>query len=185
VTDPHGSLEERFRSGITLPQLLERTVVNRELWLALFKRAQAGEATVERVRALGGQWHFLVLSEDWCGDSVNVLPVIERLAAAAGNLDMRIVSREENPDLMEAHLTNGSRSIPVVIVLDSTFAERGWWGPRPAELQRWMVSEGKALPNKAERYRHARGWYARDRGESTLEETVALLERLAGDASPP
>jgi hypothetical protein len=79
---------------------------------------------------------------------------------------------------MEAHLTGKSRSIPVVIVLDEAFRERGWWGPRPTVLQRWVSGQGQLL-EKTARYREARAWYARDRGRTTLEEVVSLLERSA------
>jgi hypothetical protein len=53
-----------------------------------------------------------VLSEDWCGDAVNSVPYLARLAELAPNLDLRVLARDENPDLMDAHLTRGSRSIP-------------------------------------------------------------------------
>jgi hypothetical protein len=92
--------------------------------------------------------------------------------------DGALLGREANPDLMDAHLTNGSRSIPVVMVLDSRYEERGWWGPRPTELQAWVMREGMRL-SKTDRYRELRRWYARDRGLTTLSEVVMLLERAA------
>ena len=79
----------------------------------------------------------------------------------------------------DAHLTNGrSRSIPVVIVYDEEFNEVGWWGPRPSEVQRWVIDEGLSLPTP-ERYKIVRQWYAKDKGESTLRE---LLEVIADAA---
>jgi hypothetical protein len=77
---------------------------------------------------------------------------------------------------MDGHRTGKSRSIPIVIVLDSQFAERAWWGPRPAPLQGWVVNAGRAL-TPAERYREVRRWYARDRGTTTLAELLATLRR--------
>jgi len=130
------------------------------------------------VAALSGEWHLLVINEDWCGDAVNTVPHVARLAELASNLDVRIIGREANPDIMDTHLTNGSRSIPIVIALDERFVEHGWWGPRPGELQRWATDEGRLL-EKDERYRHIRTWYARDRGRTTLTEVLALLERSA------
>lgn len=118
---------------------------------------------------------FLVIAEDWCGDAVNTLPVLAALADRAENLDLRVLSRDANAGLMDAHLTNGTRSTPIVIVLDRDFVERGWWGPRPAELQRWFATVGRTMP-KEERYRHIRGWYARDRGASALDEVISILE---------
>jgi hypothetical protein len=103
---------------------------------------------------------------------------VARLAQEAG-WDFRVFSRDENPDLMETHLTNGrSRSIPVVIVYDEAFREIGWWGPRPGDLQSWVLTEGLAMPSP-ERYKVVRRWYARDKGRTTLEELLGLLEQAA------
>ncbi len=162
--------------------MLANAQKNAELWAAVWKRAEVPLAFVERVNALGGAWHLLVLSADWCGDAVNTLPAIVRLAEASSNVDLRILERDANLDLMDAHLTGTSRSIPAVIVLDADYVERGWWGPRPYELQRWVLGEGQAL-EKSERYKHVRGWYARDRAVTTLEEVVSLLERAVASYS--
>ncbi len=145
------------------------------------QRARAVVPTdlLERVEALAGRWHLLVISEDWCIDSQSVVPVAAALADAASNLDLRTVSRDAEPELMDAHLTNGTaRSIPVVIVLDADFQERGWWGSRPQPLKERVAAEWKQL-EKPERNKEIRRWYAMDKGRTTLEEIVALLERVA------
>ena len=136
------------------------------------------EDYVRRVSSLPGRWHLLVLSEDWCGDAVNTVPIVARLVERCPNVDMRVLARDVNPDLMDAHLTGGSRSIPVIIVLDEAYEERAWWGPRPTALQRWVSGQGQLL-EKTARYREARTWYARDRGRTTLDEVVSMLERAA------
>lgn len=151
---------------------------NRDLWLAFVKRAVVPADVVARAAAVPGRWHLLALSESWCGDAVNILPPVAALAAAAPKLELRVLRRDANLDLMDAHLTAGSRSIPVVLVLDDRYRERGWWGPRPRALQAWVASKGRTLEAK-ERYREMRGWYARDHGRSTLEEIVSLIERVA------
>lgn len=170
------SLRERFLGAPELEDMIAAAQKNAELWAAVWRRADVPDDYVRRVAALGGAWHLLVLSEDWCGDAVNTVPIVARLAELSPNVDLRVLARDENADLMDAHLTGTSRSIPVVIVLDAQFRERGWWGPRPAELQQWVLGPGQAL-EKDERYKRIRAWYARDRGRSTLEEVVALMER--------
>ncbi|MBX6365814.1 MAG: thioredoxin family protein [Gemmatimonadetes bacterium] len=169
---------ERWWDAVTFGEFLDAAVANRGLWSEFYRRARVEAAAVERVAALGGRWHLLVLSEDWCGDAVNTVPVLARLADLAPNLELRLLGRDSNPELMDAHLTGTSRSIPVVMVLDGQLRETGWWGPRPSELQRWFVETGRRLPPK-ERYTALRRWYARDRGRSTVEEVVMLLERSA------
>lgn len=177
-------MKDRYQSAPSYEQFAQSAEANRELWTAIRARVVVPPEMVRRVEALPGHWHLLVLTEDWCGDAVNTVPVIAALADAARNLDARMLERDQNPDLMDAHLTNGSRSIPVVVVLDENYGEVGWWGPRPEVLQTWVMSEGKQLPTD-ERYREVRKWYARDRGLTTLEELVSLLEASAGQPITP
>jgi hypothetical protein len=170
-------LPERFASGSTFEQLLARRKDNGDLWSAIYRRAAIDEDAMRRARALQHRFHFLVLNEDWCGDSVNVLPYVARLTEASDKLEMRILGRDANRDLMDAHLTGASRSIPIVIVYDSVFRELGWWGPRPGPLQRWVMNEGLALP-KPDRYPLVRAWYARDKGRTIVSELLSIVEGL-------
>lgn len=172
-------MPERYAAAATFEAYLETVEANEKLWRDAGRLARIADADVARAAALPRTWHLLVLSEDWCGDAVNSVPFLARLADAAPTLDLRVLGRDANPDLMDAHLTGASRSIPVAIVYDAHFQERGWWGPRPAELQRWVLGEGRAL-EKPERYRQVRTWYARDRGRTTVAEVLGLLERAAG-----
>lgn len=178
ITPDRPTLRDRYRAALGFEELLGSVVKNAELWAAMWRHARVDEDHVRRVASLPGTWHLLVLSEDWCGDAVNTVPVVARLVARCPNLDLRILGRDANPDLMDAHLTGAARSIPVIIVLDEAFEERGWWGPRPTVLQRWVSGQGQLL-EKTSRYREARTWYARDRGQTTLEEVVSMLERAA------
>ena len=170
--------QERFDSAPTFERYLEGVVKNRELWLGVFERVRLPEELMTAALAVPGGWHLVALSEDWCGDAVNTLSVIARLADEAG-WDLRVLSRDENPDLMDGHLTNGrSRSIPVVIVYDENFDEVGWWGPRPGEIQAWVMDEGLALPSP-ERYKVVRRWYAQDHGRTTLRELLDVFRTAA------
>ena len=170
-------LRERFYSGTTFEDLLARPKGNSDLWNAIYKRAVLDSDAVARVKALEHRFHLLILNEDGCGDSVNVLPYVARLAESSDCLEMRILGRDTNRDLMDAHLTGKARSIPIVIVYDADFNEKGWWGPRPGPLQNWVVTEGLALP-KPDRYPLIRAWYARDKGKTIVSELLSIIERL-------
>jgi len=99
------------------------------------------------------------------------------MAEVLPNVQIRVLKRDENPELMDAFLTNGSRSIPLALVLRPDFSVAGRWGPRPAELQAFVVAEKKAALRPVDDiYRDVRRWYARDRGESTIR---ALLDLMA------
>jgi hypothetical protein len=175
------TLAERYDAAPDWPTYLAGTVKNHELWMAIDRHVEIGPEQLDTARAAavaGGVRHVLALSEDWCGDAVNILPWIGHLVGMMPGVDIRVLGRDANPDLMNAHLTGTSRSIPVVILYDEAFRELGWWGPRPAELQAWILETGLALP-RDERYREVRTWYARDKGESILAEITALMRRAA------
>lgn len=164
--------------GYTWSAYLEDEVqTNRALWEGVTRGVKLPEWALEQARAAGGEWKLLVISEDWCGDASNTVPVIAALAEAAPNLEIRIVKRDVNPELMDAYLTGTARSIPLAIVLDGDFRPVGRWGPRPAELQDFVLREKAAGTRPAgEIYRDVRAWYARDRGETTLREVLEVIE---------
>ena len=170
------TLRERFYAGSTFEDLLSRPKGNSDLWNSIYKRAVLDGEAVERVKALEHRFHLLVLNEDWCGDSVNILPYVARLAEATDHLEMRILGRDNNRDLMDAHLTGKARSIPIVIVYDDDFIQKGAWGPRPGPLQQWVMTEGLALP-KPDRYPLIRAWYARDKGRTIVSEIISIFEK--------
>lgn len=160
--------------------LADEVRTNRALWEGVARGARVPGWALERAAAAGGSWKLLVISEDWCGDASNTVPVVAALAEAAPQLEMRVVKRDENPELMDAYLTGEARSIPLVVLLDGEFRPRGRWGPRPAELQEFVLREkGSGAREPAEIYRDVRTWYARDRGETTLREVLAIVEAAA------
>jgi thioredoxin family protein len=148
-------------------------IQTRGLWYGLFRLARV-PAWAETMLPLGQARRLLVLAEDWCGDASNTIPVLARWAESVSGMSLRILQRDENPELMNRYLTNGARSIPIVIVLDEDYQEIGHWGPRPVELQSWVMANKATLP-KEERYKEIRRWYARDHGESTIREVSALM----------
>lgn len=175
--------------AVPFPDWVAAARKNADLWRELATRARVAENVLDTVTGVPGHWHLLVLAADWCGDAVNTVPYVAKLAALSPNLELRVVDRAAQPELMAAHRTprpalggepaGYSDSIPVVIVLDEDFEERGWWAPRPAELQEWFWTEGQSFESKEERYRAIRAWYARDHGVSTLAEISRLLESAA------
>lgn len=175
--------ENEYAIGLTYAQMLEQAVANRELWHSLYVRATVPVAVIDEVNVLPGRWRLLVVSEDWCIDAFNTISYVARLAESVGNLDLRVIGRDANPHVIDAHLTRGARSIPIVILLDEQGDERAWWGPRPAPLQEWFYEIGKQLP-PTERYREIRRWYVLDRGLTTLSEFVRMLRGVALGEAP-
>jgi len=173
------TLTNYFNCGLSFADMAAASAEHGALFTAQRERAVVPDDLLARTQALTGPLYLLVISEDWCIDSQSTLPVIAALADRADNLDLRVVGRDANPELIDAHLTNGTaRAVPVVIVLDADFTELAWWGPRPAPLQQRVNTEWKAL-EKPERNKEIRRWYAIDKGRTTLTEIVQLLERVA------
>jgi hypothetical protein len=168
---------DRYAAAPTFETWLAEVEKNAELWRAVHRTATVDGQAVERLRDVAQGWRLLALSEDWCTDAVSALPVIAKLAVQAG-VELRLLGRDSNPDLMDGHLTSGTRSIPVVMGLDAGGNVWAWWGPRPSALQRWMRTEAGWLP-KEDRTRRKRAWYARDRGRSSVGEVVDMVERAA------
>jgi hypothetical protein len=130
---------------------------------------------------LTGSYIGLIITEGWCGDAAQLVPVIEAVAqASAGHLRTAYVLRDENLDLADEYLTNGSRSIPKLVVLRAdTLTEVLHWGPRPAEAQALLLklkAEGMAHDDFI---REIHAWYAHDRTQATQRELLALVQQLA------
>jgi hypothetical protein len=162
---------ELWRKAISYQDFLESSGAHRGLWEGLYRLARLPDWAV----AAGATTtlNLLVLVEDWCGDASNTVPILARWADASPTIELRILKRDENPEVMDRYLTNGARSIPMVMVLDRELNELGHWGPRPRELQQWVM-ENRAIIPKAELYPQVRKWYARDRGETTLREVLQV-----------
>ncbi len=168
-------LPRHWDSAMTFDQFMVGAQKNKSFWEASYRTARVPDEFIQRADALTDNRRLLVLLEDWCGDAVSTVPLIARLAESSDRLDLRVLARDANLDLMDQHLTRGTRSVPLVIVTDEDHAVLGTWGPRPAELQEWYYEEGYAI-EKAERYKQMRTWYARDRGLFTLDEVLRVAE---------
>jgi hypothetical protein len=151
-----------------LPEMEQRS-----LWEGIYTHAVI-PAWAKEEFGRRGPLKFVVIMEAWCGDAANTMPVLARLVEEVPDLSLRIVLRDQYPAVMDRYLTGTSRSIPIVVVLSPDFRELGHWGPRPTELQAWVMAHKDTIP-KAERYAEVRRWYARDRGETTLREILAAV----------
>jgi len=115
------------------------TMLNLHRSNRLFKHTEILEELSLVVNAYTKKLNVIVLSEFWCGDAAQNVPVIAKVLSISENAEMRILFRDENLELMDKFLTNGGRSIPKVILLDENFNLVGSWGPRPALAQEEMA----------------------------------------------
>ena len=163
---------EIWAGALTFAEFVRAGTKHCGLWEGVYRTARIPEWAVAAVPT-GLKRKLLIIAEDWCGDASNTVPILAKLVDAVPELELGIILRDQNAKVMDRYLTNGSRSIPIVIVLDQEFREVGHWGPRPAVLQAWVMANIGTTP-KAELYPQTRTWYAKDRGESTLREVLAV-----------
>ncbi len=120
--------------------MLEYTKINIARMNRLDRTTRLSEASISTLVKITTPQTWLVLTEGWCGDAAQILPVMQQMASATPNIEFKLILRDEHPDIMDAFLTNGTRSIPKLIILDSETREvLGSWGPRPAEVQKMMM----------------------------------------------
>jgi len=105
--------------------------------------------------------HVIAIAEDWCGDVVRHVPVLQRLAEAAPGLRVRYISRQQWPEVFVRFLTNGGEAIPKFIFLSDAFVECGSWGPMPGPL-RDLIARGKACGNVAAARKKVGAFYEAD-----------------------
>lgn len=124
---------QRFESGLIYAQWLEAMSVNQARFLQNVERTTFTAEDVAFFRGLRAPLNVLVIAEPWCGDVVNNLPILIRLAAeAAGKLNVRIFLRDANLDVTDQFLNQGKyRSIPTIVFLDESLREIGRWHERP------------------------------------------------------
>ncbi|MCI0472620.1 MAG: thioredoxin family protein [Ignavibacteria bacterium] len=122
------------------------------------------------------KYKWIVISEPWCGDNANTTPVLAKIAEASETIELRIILRDENPDVMNEYLTDNTKSIPVLIVLDGEFNEICVWGARPAGLQDF-VKDFKSMPgyDSDELKKQIQMWYINDKTVSAQKEIYSTI----------
>jgi len=132
---------------------------------------------MDKLMSIDQKMTWLVVTEGWCGDAAQNLPFLKKMAELNPNIDLRFVLRDENLPLIDAFLTNGGRSIPKLIALDSELSVLGTWGPRPEPVQKAFL-ENKVSQERTGKefteYLHL--WYAKDRGITLQGEILAILD---------
>lgn len=159
--------------------LLHYSELNETRMNRLEKTIQISEENQNQLKQLDSKITWLVISEGWCGDAAQILPIIYKMAAFTENIDLKIVLRDENEALMNAFLTLGGKAIPKLIILDEAQNVIGDFGPRP-EPARQLIEDYKTAngvvdePIKIELQK----WYLHDKGITTQNEIMQLMKKV-------
>ena len=157
--------------------LTNYSLLNDRRMKRLDKTIKISEETISEIQKFDEPQTWLVITEGWCGDAAQNLPVINKMAALNKKINLKLVLRDENLELMDLFLTNGGRSIPKLIALDKENNVINTWGPRP-EVATKMVTDYKAKNGSldAQFKQDLQVWYNKDKGKDTIEDLVDLLK---------
>ncbi len=159
--------------------LIGYTALNYQRMKRLDKTLKIDEASLSGLLQIKQNITWLVITEAWCGDAAQVLPVLNKMAEAIPDITLKLVYRDEHPELMDLFLTEGSRSIPKLIALNDQNKVLYTWGSRPTEAAKMVVDykdlHGLLTP---EFKQDLQLWYNKDKGWNIVADQITLLNQL-------
>ncbi len=158
--------------------------LNRQRIHRLEKTVVINDSLKAKVRNVSRKMIWLIITEGWCGDAAQNIPIIEKIAAESENIETHYVLRDENLELMDAYLTNNARSIPKLIALDAeTQTEIGTWGPRPKISMDYFLEMKHQGLEKPQMMENLQRWYLADKNQSIQDEFESLIEKWSPQES--
>ncbi len=167
---------EKRTTGAQTLEKINYTKLNFSRTKRLDKTAEIVREYIDVFKNIPDRQTWLVISEPWCGDAAQMLPFLNKIAQLSENIDLKIVLRDENPELMDNFLTNGSRSIPVLLIIDENFNVTQTWGPRSKTATKlvkdYKVKHGKIDATLKEMLQI---WYNNDKGTSVVKDLSEIV----------
>lgn len=170
--------DEKSTGPVQSEELTHYSSLNDTRMKRLDKTIKVSDAIAQKLKGLEENYIWLVISEGWCGDAAQLLPVFNKMALASeGKIDMKIVLRDENEELMNLFLTNKGKAIPKLIVINKELGMAlGHWGPRPkgaSDLITDYKKEHGSIDEEAKA--NLQLWYLHDKGESSQLEILDMM----------
>lgn len=167
--------EEKTSGPVKSSSLIGYTKLNYQRMKRLNKLHKPSGLSEER--SLTMKW--LVITETWCADAAQSMPIMNAIAEEWG-IELKVVFRDENPDLMDAFLTKGARAIPILVMCDEDYNVLASWGPRPQHLQKLMedFKAGVLSATVDEVKKEMQTSYNKDKGNTIIKELNELLGTL-------
>ncbi|MCK0188828.1 thioredoxin family protein [Arenibacter sp. F20364] len=171
------ALEGKSTGPLQSEEVINYTRLNDQRMKRLDKTIQIDADSESEIKKVSKKITWLVLTESWCGDAAQTLPVMNKIADLNQNISLKLVLRDENLELMEQFLSNGAMAIPKLISIDdATGKVIGEWGSRPS-IAANMVQDHKRIYGKltAEFKQDLQLWYNKDKGQNTVSDLLSLL----------
>ena len=172
--------EDKSSGNEQSEDLLHYSQLNEVRMNRLEKTIKISEKTIQQLQSLKKEYIWLVISEGWCGDAAQILPVIYKMAHFSPKIELKIVFRDENEDLMKMFLTNGGKAIPKLLVIDKkTLEVLGHFGPRPQGAKQLILDYKKKFGIVDETAKaELQLWYLHDKGITTQNEIMEVMQEL-------
>lgn len=161
-------------------KLLEFTKLNIQRMNRIDKTVQLSSEATDKLKSQSHLMNLLLIGDAWCGDCAQIIPVVNKIVeSSGGKFELRIISRDTYPDLIEKYHSNGAKAIPKVLIL---FGETDellcTWGPRPKPAQEIMLNwkNNKDTISWEDFEKELHLWYARDKGQTIINEFIGLME---------
>jgi len=153
---------------------LEYTKLNKSRFNRWIKTGMLLQQNILQLKNINKQQNWVLITEHWCGDAAHIVPFIIKLAAINPLINLEIQLRDSNSEI-ENYLTNGGKSIPILIIRDENKKDIVVWGPRPKECQFLYLEMKKDNIELNEQKIQLQNWYNHDNGVSIQNEICALL----------
>jgi thioredoxin-like negative regulator of GroEL len=161
------------------PEFVDYGKINLQRMNRVYKTTALTADMKAALQKLSRKVVFVVITEGWCGDSAQIVPVFEHMAENCSNIELKFLLRDEHLDIMDLYLTKGARSIPKLVCVDSNSLDVLFtWGPRPAALQAEVVRLIEAHVSKEEKGIFVQKWYNENKTQAIQQELSQLLVSL-------
>lgn len=171
--------EERTSGSNQSAPYVHYTRLNLQRMKRLNKTTEVPYALKKLLQTKDNHWNWVIVTEPWCGDAAQCLPVLEKLALAVGSIKTLYILRDEHLEIMDAYLTNGGRAIPKLICLNADGQEIFSWGPRPAVIQEVMNRlKAEGITEIAILVEAIQKAYNDDKQKGIYQEFEAILQQL-------
>jgi|SRR5690554_847475 len=170
-------VEEEKSTGEHSQMKVDYTKLNFSRTKRLDKTAKVSDEAMKVFKNISEKQTWLVISEPWCGDAAQTLPYLNKIAQHSDNIDLKIVLRDENLDLMNQFLTNGSQSIPIIIMLDEAMNVLQTFGPRSKAATKLVTDYKKEHGVIDDAFKEIlQVWYNNDKGVSIVNDIMETIQ---------
>lgn len=172
-------VKEGRTTGESSKERIDFTKLNFSRLKRLDKTVVINDTQSSHFRNIKSKQTWLVISESWCGDAAQTLPVLHKISAISDVIDFKIVLRDEHFQLMNAFLTNGSKSIPILIILDEDGNVMDYWGPRSKAATKLVIDYKQKHGKIDAAFKESlQVWYNNDLGQSIITDLIEKMESL-------